>query len=115
MKLRRIAALFFALALALVTLTVPAAAIEDIEIEATAVLLLDGESEAVLYEENAHARRYPASTTKIMTALLVLEAIDRGELRFEQEITATATAATAAVIVGNPIGVDGCGARYGRR
>ena len=41
MKLRRIAALFFALALALVTLTVPAA-VEDIEIEATAVRTLDG-------------------------------------------------------------------------
>ena len=107
MKLRRIAALFFALALALVTLTVPAAAIEDIEIEATAVLLLDGESEAVLYEGNAHARRYPASTTKIMTALLVLEAIDRGELRFEQEITATATAVSGLPADASTAGIQG--------
>ena len=114
MKLRRIAALFFALAIALVTLSVPACAIEDIDIDATAVLLLDGESEAVLYEKDAHARRYPASITKVMTALLVLEAIDRGELRFEQEITATASAvsglpadaSTAGIMAGEVLTVE---------
>lgn len=114
MKLRRITALFFALALMLVTLSVPAHAVEDIDIDATAVLLLDGESEAVLFEENAHARRYPASITKVMTALLVLEAIDRGEVRFEQEITATASAvsglpddaSTAGIMAGEVLTVE---------
>ena len=92
MKLHRFAALFFALVLTLTCCVVPAHAVEDIDIEATAALLLDGESEAVLYEKDAHARRYPASITKVMTALLVIEAIDRGELRLEQNITATASA-----------------------
>lgn len=114
MKLRRIAALFLALILSMVMLCVPAHAIEDIDIDATAVLLLDGESEAILYEKDAHARRYPASITKIMTALLVLEAIERGELRFEQEITATASAvsglpadaSTAGIMAGEVLTVE---------
>lgn len=92
MKLRRFTALFFALALTVLGCVTPVHAIEDIDIDATAVLLLDGESEAVLFEQDAHARRYPASITKVMTALLVIEAIDRGELRLEQEITASAIA-----------------------
>lgn len=114
MKLRRIAALFLALVLSMVMLCVPVHAIEDIDIDATAVLLLDGESEAILYEKDAHARRYPASITKIMTALLVLEAIERGELRFEQEITATASAvsglpadaSTAGIMAGEVLTVE---------
>lgn len=92
MKLRRFTALFFALALTVLGTVTPAFAVEDIDIDATAVLLIDGESETVLYDENAHARRYPASTTKIMTGLLVVEAIERGELRLDQVITATANA-----------------------
>ena len=107
MKLRRIAALFLALSLSFALLCVPAHAVEDIDIDATAVLLLDGESEAVLFEENAHARRYPASITKVMTALLVLEAIDRGELRFEQEITATESAVSGLPADASTAGIKG--------
>ena len=114
MKLRRLAALFLALILSMVTLCVPAHAVEDIDIDATAVLLLDGESGAVLFEENAHERRYPASITKVMTALLVLEAIEEGKLRFEQEITATASAvsglpadaSTAGIVAGEVLTVE---------
>ena len=90
----------------MVMLCVPAYGIEDIDIEATAVLLLDGESEAILYEKDAHARRYPASITKVMTALLVLEAIDRGELRFEQPITATASAVSSLPADASTAGID---------
>lgn len=106
MKLRRFTALFFALALTLLSAVTPAYAVEDIDIEATAVLLLDGESEAVLFEENAHERRYPASITKVMTALLVVEAIDRGELRLEQPITATATAVSGLPADASTAGID---------
>ena len=61
-------ALFFALAL-----TPLAGAIVDPNIQATAALLADPESGMILYEKNARERRYPASTTKVMTALVVLE------------------------------------------
>ncbi|MBQ3549330.1 MAG: D-alanyl-D-alanine carboxypeptidase [Oscillospiraceae bacterium] len=106
MKLRRFTALFFALALTLLSCVTPAFAVEDITIDATAVLLLDGESETVLFEKNAHERRYPASTTKIMTALLVVEAINRGELRLEQPITASLNAVSSLPDDASTAGID---------
>lgn len=42
-------------------------------LNAQAALLVSPDADMVLYEKNADARRYPASTTKIMTALLTLE------------------------------------------
>ncbi|MTI95851.1 MAG: D-alanyl-D-alanine carboxypeptidase [Firmicutes bacterium] len=47
------------------------------QVKAEAAILIDAESKIVLYEKNADRRMYPASTTKIMTALL---AIEYGEL-----------------------------------
>ncbi len=57
-------------------------------------VLMDAQSGQVLYQylapgEEEHC--YPASITKVMTALLVLEAVDRGELSLEQVITASDT------------------------
>ena len=83
---------FFSLILLVLLLTgllVPsAAALEDPAVEATAALLIDADHEVVLYELNAHEKRYPASITKIMTSLLVLEAVDRGELALTDVIKA---------------------------
>lgn len=44
-----------------------------IHIQSEAAVLIDGDTGQVLYEKNMHARMYPASITKIMTALLALE------------------------------------------
>lgn len=65
-----------------------AMALEDPAPECTAALVVDTTYDKVLYEMNAHEKRYPASLTKIMTAMLVLEAVDRGELALNQMITA---------------------------
>jgi D-alanyl-D-alanine carboxypeptidase (penicillin-binding protein 5/6) len=46
------------------------------EIQAASYIAIDAASGAVLFEKAADVRRYPASTTKIMTALLVLESCD---------------------------------------
>lgn len=70
---QRALALFFCAFFVLCSLTPAAFAIEDPAIQATAALLADPESGMILYEKNARERRYPASTTKIMTALLTLE------------------------------------------
>lgn len=53
-------------------------------------ILLDRNTGDVLFEKDADKRMYPASTTKIMTALLVLEAIDRNELNLESSYKITA-------------------------
>ncbi len=74
----------------LLALLLPGAALalEDPAPEATAALVVDATYGEVLYEMNAHEKRYPASITKIMTALLTLEAVDRGELALDDIITA---------------------------
>ena len=51
----------------------------DLEVEAKAALLIDPDTEELLYARNIHERLYPASLTKIMTCLLVLESLDRGD------------------------------------
>lgn len=64
------------------------------EITAGAALLLDAEHDIVLYEKNAEAKMYPASLTKVMTALLTLEAVKDGRLSLDQRITASSTFTT---------------------
>ena len=61
--------------------------LNDMHIEATAAILVDATTGTVLYEQDAHEQRYPASITKVMTTLLAIEAIDRGELSLDQVIT----------------------------
>lgn len=48
-------------------------AASKIEINSAAGILVEESTGKVLYEKNSHERMYPASTTKILTALLVLE------------------------------------------
>jgi len=69
------------------TPTVPApqpGATEELPLAAWGAILLDELTGKVLYERNADAPQYPASTTKIMTALLVIES---GDLEREVECT----------------------------
>ena len=88
MKKYRFAAFLLALIL-LVSAVAPAAALEpEGEPHATAALVVDGDNDVILYEYHAREKRYPASVTKIMTSLVVLEAIDNGELTLDTPITA---------------------------
>ena len=62
----------------------------SMEVEAAAALLVDETYGRVLYEQNAHERRYPASITKVMTCLLAIEAVEDGQLGLDDPITAGA-------------------------
>ncbi len=55
------------------------AAAEGPNIEAPSALLIEMQSGQVLYAKNENEKRYPASTTKIMTMLLTLEAVQKGQ------------------------------------
>ncbi|WP_339385816.1 D-alanyl-D-alanine carboxypeptidase family protein [Burkholderia sp. Ac-20379] len=55
-------------------------------VRAVSWLVLDGESGTTLAEHNADAERQPASLTKLMTACLVLDALKRGALRWDERI-----------------------------
>ena len=48
----------------------------------------------MLYAENEHEKQEPASVTKVMTLLLVMEAMERGELKYEDTVTVSAGAAS---------------------
>lgn len=95
MKSKRLLSVFFILVLVF-SLGAPVCAQAEetavMEVAAKAALLVDGETGEVLYAKNEHDELYPASITKVMTALLVLEAVDSGKLSMDQEITATASA-----------------------
>ena len=108
MKTRRFFSFFFCLVLVM-QLTVPALAAEgdtgDWEIEAKAALLIDPDTEEILYARNIHERLYPASLTKIMTCLLVLEAIDSGTLTRETVLTASELAVTSIPADGSTAGI----------
>lgn len=93
MKKRRLLSLFlsFALLVPLFGMT-NARAYEDFDLDARAGLLIEADTGELLYEKNAHQENYPASLTKVMVALLVLEAVDDGRLALSDQITATETA-----------------------
>ncbi len=63
------------------------------ETAAPSCLLMDAATGTVLYELDADHRLAPASVTKVMTLLLVMEAIDRGQLGWDDMVTASAAAA----------------------
>ncbi|MBQ2383509.1 MAG: D-alanyl-D-alanine carboxypeptidase [Oscillospiraceae bacterium] len=63
------------------------------EVPAKSAMLMDAATGTVLMEQNSHEPLAPASVTKVMTLLLVMEAIDRGELGWEDTVTASETAA----------------------
>lgn len=63
------------------------------EVPAPSAILMDGATGQILYEKNAHERLRPASVTKIMTLLLVMEALERGQLSWDSSVTASAAAA----------------------
>ena len=93
MKKRRFLSVFLLIVLAMSLWCAPqASALEDPDILAKAALLVDADTGAVAYAKNEHQQLYPASLTKIMTALLVLEAIEDGKLTLETEVTAQPSA-----------------------
>lgn len=75
--------------------TEPAAAVEVTEpaISARGAILIDAKDGSVLYEKNAHEKMYPASTTKIMTALVVLQILDEIDAGPDSHLVVPAEAA----------------------
>ncbi|RHM61722.1 D-alanyl-D-alanine carboxypeptidase family protein [Coprobacillus sp. AF33-1AC] len=55
--------------------------------DASSAILIDCESQQVLYQKNETKKLYPASTTKIMTMILLFEAIDQHTLKWNDVLT----------------------------
>ena len=62
---------------------------QTLEIKAKSVILMEPHTMAVLYESNSDEKLSPASITKIMSLLLVMEALDRGDITLETVVTAS--------------------------
>ena len=65
----------------------------ELEVAGKSAVLMDVATGTVLYESNPHERLAPASVTKIMTMLLIMEAIDAGNLSLTDSVTASEAAA----------------------
>ena len=66
---------------------------EDFAPNGKSAILVDNLSGKVLYEENADEKLAPASMTKLASMLMVMEAIDNGNLKFEDKVTISEEAA----------------------
>ncbi len=73
---------------------IKAYALSDDSITAPAAVLMETSTGKIIYEKNPHEQRPCASITKVMTLLLVFEAIDNGSLSINDTITASEHAAS---------------------
>ena len=66
----------------------------ELKISAPNAVLMEKETGELLYEKGAHERRPPASVTKVMTMLLIVEDIENGKIALGDTVTASARAAS---------------------
>lgn len=88
--------LILSLCLLLLPLQALAAPLEEtppITLTAPSAVLMEADTGAVIFEKNADERRPAASLTKLMTLLLILEKMERGEMRPEDKVTVSEYAA----------------------
>ena len=65
---------------------------EALELETPHAILIEVSTGTVLYEKDADTPVHPASVTKVMTMLLIMEALDQGKLKLEDEVVTSAHA-----------------------
>ena len=98
-KLLRIIILSALFALRLPGVSVPASAEawmqgDDLAIGAPSAALMEKETGRLIYEKNSHERLFPASVTKVMTMLLIVEDIESGKAQLTDTVTASERAAS---------------------
>ena len=71
--------------------TAPAA---DLNISAPSAILMEAFTGAVVYEKNSHEARHPASVTKIMTLLLIFDALSSKQISLDDTVTVSEYAAS---------------------
>ena len=90
--MKRVLGLVLAVVLMLPLLPRRAGAV-NLDLNAKSALLMDVATGTVLYEKESHERLAPASVTKVMTMLLIMEAVDSGKIALEDTVTASENAA----------------------
>lgn len=64
----------------------------DLKLQSDGAILIEQSTGSVLYDHNAHEKFRPASVTKVMSLLLIMEAIDNGELKLTDNISCSQNA-----------------------
>ena len=98
-QLRRLSALALSLAMtSLLFSPIPAAAAQEdnmpLPLSSASALLMEKETGTILLQQNAHQKLEPASVTKVMTLLLVMEAVDSGKITLDDSVTISERAAS---------------------
>ncbi|SES91524.1 D-alanyl-D-alanine carboxypeptidase family protein [[Clostridium] polysaccharolyticum] len=66
----------------------------DLNIGSASAVLIEGSTGSILYEKNKDEQRFPASITKIMTLILIFEALDSGKITLEDKVSVSEHAAS---------------------
>lgn len=92
---------FLAFLLCLTMCVQPVLAEEDtqeisssVEVSAPSALLMEASTGQIIYEKDADSKRPPASVTKIMTMLLIFDALEEGKISLDDEVTTSEYAAS---------------------
>lgn len=67
---------------------------EEITVSAPSVVLMEASTGQVIYEKEAHTSLHPASITKIMTMILIFDALEEGKISLEDTVTVSEYAAS---------------------
>lgn len=66
----------------------------ELELTAQSAVLMEASTGKIIYEKQKEEERPPASVTKVMTMLLILDAVEDGKIKLEDEVTVSEYAAS---------------------
>lgn len=94
MKFKKLSACLLAAAITASCFPLGAQALSNEEVKAPSAVLMEAQTGKVLYEKNPHEKRACASITKVMTLLLVMEALDSGKIGLNDKVSVSQHAAS---------------------
>ena len=67
---------------------------EDLAPNAKSAIMIEASTGEILFQKNANEKLAPASMTKMMSMLIIMEEIEKGNLKYDEEITASENASS---------------------
>ena len=94
--MKKLASLIMAILIAIMPMNLSFANEDNapLSVSSKSAILMDVGSGQILYEKNAHDKLPPASVTKVMTMLLICEALDSGKITLDDSVQISENAAS---------------------